>query len=228
MAGKKTRRSRERHSGGSLLGGAGRLPWGRGEDSGGKAFDTQMSSEVRILMEEGEIVPRRDDSPSHRAQLAYLKTHKGGTAAMEEAGVKRRTARNWFRKRNPATPTDENKERINRAYWQLKARNWARTGTRLPQKVRASVEGQVLERARGQRMSVIPVDHRDVRPQAQGAQKRATERTYRPSEQAWTKLVGSWAADDEVDMDTAWMDNAGDLGSPPELYYEVGHVGFSL
>ncbi|MFF3159246.1 hypothetical protein [Streptomyces sp. NPDC057910] len=77
-------------------------------------------------------------------------------------------------------------------------------------------------------MTVIPVDHRDVAPQAQGAQKTARERDMRPSNRRWDNLVNTWAGGDETQMDDAWMDYAGDIDSPPELYYEVGHVGFSL
>ncbi|WP_327359786.1 hypothetical protein [Streptomyces sp. NBC_01304] len=210
--------ARDRHSGGALN------SWGRGPDSGGSTFGDQLTSEVRALIEAGDVVPSREDSPGVRAQLTYLQTRKGGRDALDEAGVSRRTARAW----SVRMPGKANREKINRAYWSLKAKNWAKTGTAVPKGVRKAVEPQVQARTRGRRMTVTPVDWRDVQAQAQGAQKTASERTIRPSQRSWDNLVSTWAGGDELDMDSAWMDFASELGSPPELYYEAGHVGFSL
>lgn len=211
-------RSRDPHSGGELG------DWGRGPDSGGNAFRGRLDAEVLDLLQEGELAPPTQVSPSVQAQLAYLDKRKGGSEAMDRAGIPRRTRRGW----KTRTPSAKSRERINRAYWYLRAVNWRRTGHRPSRVVREALVGQLKERARGRRMTIVPVDSRDVRQQAQGAQSRATERDIRPSKRSWDDLIDAWASGDEIDMDTAWMDFASEIDSPAELYYEVAHVGFVL
>jgi hypothetical protein len=175
-------------------------------------------------MESGEVTPPVEASPDVRTQLDYLNSRKGGIEAMERAGIPARTRRGW----KTRTPSPRSQERINRAYWQLRATNWKRTGRTPPPAIRQAIAPQLKERARRKRMTITPVDYRDVRHQAQGAQKQASEREVRPSQRSWDNLIDSWASGDETALDTAWMDFATEIDSPAELYYEVGHIGFSL
>lgn len=212
-------RPRPPHSGGNL--GA----WGRGPDSGGATFGQHMDRETLDLLEGGEIRPPAEASPSTAQQLKYLTDRKGGPEAMRSAGIPDRTRRGW---KSGRTPGAKNRERLADAYWRLRATNWRRTGRTPSPAVRTSLAPQLQERAHGRRMTITPVDSRDVAPQAQGAQSKARERTMRPSDHSWDRLVDSWANDDETALDTAWMDFASEIESPPELYYEVGDVSFML
>jgi hypothetical protein len=210
--------ARPPHSGGPLG------SWGRGPDSGGTAFGNQLNAEVLDLMERSVIIPPAHAGPTWRGQLTYLTTRQGGRDAMNQAGIPPSTRRGW-----PAsTPNPTSRARLNRAYWQLRATNWRRTGHTPPPRVRAAITPQIRQRAHGRRMTITPVDWRDVHPQAQGAQATTSERELRPSRRAWDRLIDAWATGDETALDDAWMDFAAEIDSPPELYYEVAHVGFSL
>jgi hypothetical protein len=143
---------------------------------------------------------------------------------MDTAGIPARTRRGWPNR----TPNPTSRERINRAYWHLRATNWRRTGHTPPPRIRAAITPQITPRAYGRRITITPVDWRDVHTQAQGAQRTANEREVRPSRRAWDHLIDAWASGDDTALDTAWMNFAGEIDSPPELYYEVAHVGFSL
>lgn len=209
---------RSPHSGGPLGN------WGRGPSSGGAVFGRQLDAEVLDLLEEGEVVPSVGVSPGWRAQLSYLLKRKGGADAMDRAGIPARTRRGWKHR----TPSKRSQERIRRAYWSLRAVNWRRTGHTPPVAVRKSLVGQLEERAYGKRMTITPVNWREVQAQAQGAQRTAGERELRPSRQSWDRLIGAWAAKDKDALDDAWMDFATEIDSPEELYYEVEHVGFVL
>ncbi|MCX3061373.1 hypothetical protein [Streptomyces beihaiensis] len=217
---------REPHSGGALG------DWGRGPDSGGAAFVAEMDRQVRDLIEHGELVPPRGASPDSRRQLAYLNGLKGGAREpLLAAGVPYSTVRRWERQGFDVHPIGANTDRVARAYWGTRARNWRRTGRPVPPAVRQALAPQLKERAHGQRMTVRPVDYRDVHPQARGAQKVFTdkgERTVRPSNARWDHLVDAYAGGDETQMDDAWMIYAGDIDSPPEGYYEVASVGFMI
>ncbi|GAU71333.1 hypothetical protein SSP35_34_00180 [Streptomyces sp. NBRC 110611] len=211
-------RPRQPHTGGHLG------TWGRGPDSGGTTFGEQLNVEFLGLMENGDVTPPTDVSPDVRAQLKYLNSRKGGHEATECAGIPARTRRGW----KTRTPSPASRQRINHAYWQLRATNWKRTGRTPPPGVREAVAPQLKERAHGKRMSITPVDWRDVRKQAQGAQKEANEREIRPSQRSWDNLIDAWSTGDETTLDTVWMDYASEIDSPPELYYEVAHIGFAL
>lgn len=209
---------RDPHTGGALGN------WGRGPDSGGIVFGRQLNAEVLDLMARGDIVPPADASPGFRAQLNYLNSRQGGIEAMDNAGIPARTRRGW----KTRTPSRKSRERINRAYWQLRATNWRRTGHTPPPRIREAIAPQITERAYGRRMTITPVDWRGVHQQAQGAQKTASERELRPSRRSWDALIHAWASGDETALETAWMDFSSEIDSPSELYYEVEHVGFAL
>jgi hypothetical protein len=210
--------ARPPHSGGPLG------TWGRGPDSGGNVFSGQLDSEALDLMENGDIIPPVLASPGVRAQLTYLTSRKGGQDAMDRASIPASTRRGWKKH----TPSAISRERINHAYWTLRATNWKRTGRPIPPAVRQAITSQLLQRAYNKRMTITPIDPRDVHPQAQGAQRLASERELRPTRRSWDGLISAWGTGDETELDTAWMNFAGEIDSPPELYYEVSHTGFSL
>lgn len=204
--------------------------WGRGDDSGGKAFSTEMDRQVRALMEDGELIPPRAVSPSPRQQGAYLNGLKGIDlrAQLRDAGISDRTARRWIKRGVPGRIRHANAEALNGLYWQTRARNLRRTGHDVPADVRQALADQIKERAHGQRIEIEPVDPGDVRPQARGVQARASDRSIRPSNQSWDNLTDAYATGDDIDMENEWMDFAGDIDSPPEAYYEVASIGFMI
>lgn len=199
--------------------------WGRGPDSGGVTFGEHMDSEAQDLLESGDIIPPKELIDT-TAQLDYLTSRRGGRAALDRAGVPRRTARRW--QAGARNVSRINREKINHAYWMLRATNWRRTGRPLPLTLRQAITPQLQQRAHGRRMTIEPVDSRDVAWQAQGAQNTASERTVRLSQRSWDSLINSWATGDETLMEDAWMDFTSEIDSPPELYYEVAHIGFTL
>lgn len=210
--------AREPHTGGSLG------DWGHGTDSGGSLFGRQLNAEVLDLIQRSDIIPPTHASPGWRAELNYLNSRRGGIEAMDRAGIPARTRRGW----KTRTPSRISRERINRAYWHLRATNWQRTGHTPPPRIREAIAQQVRERAYGNRMTITPIDWRDVHTQAQGAQRTASEREVRPSRRSWDNLIDAWASGDKSALDAAWMGFSSEIDSPSELYYEVEHVGFVL
>lgn len=155
-----------------------------------------------------------DSERGFEARLRYLLQHGGGAEAMHAQGLRPTTGRvvDWLT--GDVRPTRQTRARMDAAYRQVRRRNVARA---LKQKLstgrRVTVEPLPASR--------VPADQR--RRQAQFSDR---EVTIRPS--GWNGLVDAWEDDDLEGLDDEWMDIAGDMGSPPEAYYEVGHVGFTI
>lgn len=219
---------RQPHSGGPLGN------WGRGTNSGGKALAHSLNRQLLDALESGRIFPDPANSPVDTThQLAYLFDRQGGTQALADAGVPASTRNRW--QRTGSHPSAKNADRVNHAYWSLRATNWKRTGRPPSRDVRQAIAEQLTQRMHGRSLTVIPVSAQQVQPQARGAQQTAArklhtapERTKRPSNHQWDDFLTTWATDDADALDDAWMDYCGDIDSPPEPYYEVTHIGFML
>ncbi|MER7757803.1 transcriptional regulator [Kitasatospora sp. NPDC097643] len=157
-----------------------------------------------------------DSKRGMAARLKYLTERKGGADAMQRAGLSpsRETMRRWLK--GTQQPGPANRHKIESAYRDLRSKNVART-----MKARLSKDG------RGTRVSVTPLPASAVPTNKQTRQGQFEDRemTIRPGD--WNRAVDLWANDDMSGLEEWWMDIAGDLGSPPEAYFEVAHIGFS-
>lgn len=182
-----------------------------------------LSAEVLDLLEAGDSTPTQEESPGWCAQLSYLNSCKGGEAAIADAGIRPRTRRAW----KTRTPNTKNQERIHRAYWQLRATNCKRTGhtrPRCPCSLGPTAEGMGPPQAddhHPRRLARRP----DTGP---GRPSHYPGTRDPPSNRRWDHLIDTWATGDETKLDTAWMDFASEIDSPPGLYDEVAHIGFVL
>lgn len=189
--------------------------WGRGKygESGGRhiarAFDAYAAD--RFFKSDP------DSARGFEARLRYLLQHRGGGEAMHREGLRPTTGRvvDWLT--GDVRPNRATRERIDRAYRHLRRENIAR-----------GLKHRLARDGRGTRVTVEPLAPSKVPPEQRRRQAQFEDRevTIRPRE--WSRYVDAWADGDDDALDDAWMDTAGDLGSPPEAYYEVGHVGFSI
>jgi hypothetical protein len=160
----------------------------------------------------------RSDPLSDRgfeARLRYLLEHRGGGEAIHAAGLHPRPARvvDWLT--GDISPRAQTRRQIDQAYQALRRRNVARS-------LKARLAG-------GRRVTVDPLPASAVPPEKQVRQGQFDEREVSVSGSTFDRLVDAWEDDDQDDMDDIWVDDvAGDMGSPPEAYYEVAYVGFSI
>lgn len=190
--------------------------WGRGKygQSGGQAVAARLDAMVP------DGLYYRSSPHSDRgfeARLRYVLEHRGGGEALHAHGVRPDVGRvvGWLT--GDIKPRRSTREGVDAAYREMRRENVAR-----------SLKGRLAGGGRGTRVTVEPL------PPAQVPLNKATrqnqfetrEVTVRPD--TWRKLVDAWEEEDYDTMDDVWIDDvASDMGSPPEAYYEVAHVGFS-
>lgn len=145
------------------------------------------------------------------ARLRYLTQTKSARQAAREAGltVTDRTIREW--QRGMRKPNAANLERIERAYRQVRRRN---------------VERHLLRRlnndGRGTRVEIHPINQSGV---SQPRHRVVPFRTL--NIRRWDRLVHAWAHGQDQDMNDAWVDEVGELGSDWGQYEYVTNVGFA-
>lgn len=187
--------------------------WGRGKygRSGGQAIGEKFDQ----FADAGRI---RSDPMSARgfeARLRYLLERRGGGEALAAQGVRPRQQQvvDWLT--GDVTPRRSTREAVDRAYLGLRRRNVAR-----------SLRGRLSE---GRRVTVQPLPDTAV-PQHQKVRQgqfQDREVTIRPA--TFDRMVDAWEDGDQDELDDLWVEDvASDMGSPPEAYYEVQYVGFSI
>lgn len=190
--------------------------WGRGKygESGGRhiaaAFDRYAAGAF--------FKSDPDSARGFEARLNYLLKHEGGGEAMASAGLRPKTGQvvDWLT--GDVRPNKGTRERVDKAYRSLRGKNIAR-----------GLKHKLARDGRGTRVTVEPLPPGKVPPEQRRRQAQFQDRetTIRPRD--WNRFVDAWADGDDDALDDAWMDDvAGDLGSPPEAYFEVSHVGFAI
>lgn len=187
--------------------------WGHGQygPSGGEligdAFDAYASS--RFF---------RSDPNSRRgfaARLNYLLGRRGGADALARQGMspRPRQVRQWLA--GLVSPRRSTRAAVDRAYRELRLHNVARDLRR--------------KLASGRRITVEPLPPDAVSHRSATRQGQFDDREVWVSGALWAQFVDAWEEGDQEGMEDLWMDDVcSDLGSPPEGYYEVAHVGFTI
>jgi hypothetical protein len=189
--------------------------WGHGKygTSGGRLIAERFDE-----LTAGRFFASPAESPrGFEARLRYLLGTDSGARALADAGVGKRGQRqfvDWLT--GDVTPTPATMRSVDTAYRRTRRQNVAR-----------DLKRRLARDGRGTRItvevlppSVFPPDQHTRRSQVEDR-----ETNVRPT--MWNRLVDAWAAENFDVMDDAWMDICDDLGSPPEEYFEVAHIGFS-
>lgn len=187
--------------------------WGHGKygPTGGELIRDAFDAYARSRLIRSDPNSRRGVS----ARLNYLTSHRGGVEALQAQGLaaRPRTLRGWLA--GLVVPRRSSREAIDRAYRELRIRNVARELRR--------------RLADGRRITVEPLPADAVPHTKQTRQGQFDDREVFVDGGTWARFVDAWEDDDDRYMDDIWMDDVcGDLGSPPEAYYEVAHVGFTI
>lgn len=145
------------------------------------------------------------------ARLRYLTQSPAARVAAREAGltVTDKTISQW--QRGMRKPNKANLDRIETAYRSVRRRN---------------VERHLLRRLNnggaGTRMELHPQN------QSQVDRPRHREITYRHiNVRRWDAMVHAWAHGQDEDLQDAYIDELGDLGSDWGMYEHVTNVGFA-
>ncbi|MFJ4880860.1 transcriptional regulator [Streptomyces sp. NPDC088745] len=144
------------------------------------------------------------------ARLNYLTRTDHARQAAKAAGltVTDRTLKAW--REGKRAPSRASLEKIERAYTAVRRQNVAK---------------HLLKRLNsggGTRVEIHPVNQSQV----DQPRKRVVE--YRTMNvRRWDTIVGSWAASDHSELEEAWDDVIGDLGSDWGQYEYVTNVGFA-
>lgn len=159
----------------------------------------------------------RSDPDSRRgyvARLRYLTTHRGGMDALAGQGMKSRPRqiRQWMA--GAVVPRRSTRAAVDAAYRELRGRN---------------VAGALRRKlADGRRITVEPLPPSAVPADHRHRQAQLSDRETTVDGRMWSRFVGAWEAGDDMRMDDLWIEVCQDLGSPPEVYFEVRHVGFTI
>ncbi|MFD5430263.1 transcriptional regulator [Streptomyces sp. NPDC127084] len=142
------------------------------------------------------------------ARLHYLTRTDHAQAAARAAGltVTGRTLRAWLA--GARTPSRASLAAIEQAYRAVRRENVAR---------------YLLARLnRGTRVEIHPLNQSQVgRPYQRPVEFRTLNVRH------WDRIVAAWAADDDQELDDAWIDQVADLGSQWGQYEYVTNVGFA-
>ena len=145
------------------------------------------------------------------ARLHYLTRSDHARQAARAAGltVTDRTLRAWLA--GTRTPSRRNLAAIEQAYRTVRRENVARYLT-----ARLNREG------RGTRVEIHPLNQSQVdRPRQRAVEFRSM------NVPRWDRIVAAWAADDDQELDDAWVDQVVDLGSQWGQYEYVTNIGFA-
>lgn len=191
--------------------------WGRGKygQSGGAAVAAGLDA---LAGREGLYYRSSPHSDrGFQARLTYVLDHRGGGEALHRHGLRPDVRRvvGWLT--GDIKPRASTRDQVDAAYREMRRQNMAR-----------SLKSRLGREGRGTRVTVQPLPASQVPQDRQSRQEQFEDREVTVRPDTWAKLVDAWEEEDWEEMDDVWMDDvAGDMGSPPEAYYEVAHVGFS-
>ena len=175
---------------------------------GGEALIMELNRIVYTHGISSPITSRRGLS----ARLRYLDS-TAGRAELRAQGATDRAIKSWMRERGKVSPTRQNRDRIDAAYWNRKRENLIRSGWL---KRRLNNNGQ------GRRLEIYPVDQSQVPEKYRrwNINQRSVQMRY-----IWDALVNAWAAKDANTIDEIWEDTIADLDSDWTAYAYVSAVG---
>lgn len=190
--------------------------WGRGEGKHGTPGGRLIAARFDQLVAGSFIASAPDTQRGFRARLEYLLRTESGARAMADADIGRnvRQVTDWLT--GDVKPTRATMEKVDAAYRKARTENVAR-----------DLKRRLANGGRGTRITVEPLSPRDVPKDHRRRQAQLEDREINIRPPRWAQFVDAWAEDDSEAMDTLWMDTCDDISSPPELYFEVAHIGFS-
>ncbi|OEV27136.1 hypothetical protein AN219_23610 [Streptomyces nanshensis] len=142
------------------------------------------------------------------ARLHYLDTD-AGREALRNAGVRPGTLRRW--QQGKAKPSKGSREKIERAYREIRTRNMLRSG---------ALTKRLQQEGRGTRVEIYPVNQANVPAQHQ---RDVPQRSIRVRD--WAPITHAWAAGDDAQLDQAWGDIIADIASEYVAYAYVSGIG---
>ncbi|MEU3423598.1 hypothetical protein AB0F39_34495 [Streptomyces murinus] len=173
---------------------------------GGEALIMELN---RIVYQSGissPVTSRRGIN----ARLRYLSSAKG-REALREQGITDRAMNSWYK--GKASPSVENRQRIDNAYWTRRRENLIRSGW---------LKRHLDNNGAGRRMEIYPVDQSNV---VNGRYRwNVTERSI-TVRYVWHDMIDAWADQNEDLMDEIWEDIISDLDSDWTAYAYVSSVG---
>lgn len=153
-----------------------------------------------------------------RARLEYLLGSDAGAQALAARGVGKGGEQqfvHWMS--GGVTPTREHQRQIDAAYREVRTANVAR-----------AMRARLHNGGRGTRITVEPVPPSAVPPSHRRRQAQLEDRRIDVRPATWDRLIDAWQVGDLDAMQAEWEDICDDLSSPPDLYFEVSHVGFGI
>jgi hypothetical protein len=171
---------------------------------GSAALAAEMARIVRETGIKSPVTSRRGLG----ARLHYLDTDTG-RKALKEAGVRPGTLRRW--QRGKATPSKGSREKIDRAYREVRTHNMVRSG---------ALTKRLQQEGRGTRVEIYPVNQTDVPSQYR---RDVQQRSVRIRD--WATITHAWAAGDDAQLDAAWGDIIADIASEYVAYAYVSGIG---
>lgn len=142
------------------------------------------------------------------ARLHYLDTPTG-RQALREAGVRPGTLRRW--QQGKAKPSKNSREKIERAYHDVRKHNMARSG---------ALTKRLQQAGRGSRVEIYPVNQTNV---PAPRQRDVPQRSIRIRD--WATITHAWAAGDDAQLDQAWGDIIATIASEYVAYAYVSGIG---
>lgn len=148
------------------------------------------------------------------ARLRYLTASDAGYEAMDRAGIHVRPATLMAWLAEEQTPRKANLARLDAAYWELRRRN-----------VVADLKRRLINRGRGTRIEIDPVDQSQVQHRHQ---RDLETRNINVRGGAWDRAVDAWIDGDNEELDAIWDEiiSTG-LGTDWDAYTYVSSVGWA-
>ncbi|NUU24701.1 MAG: hypothetical protein HOV68_24845 [Streptomycetaceae bacterium] len=185
-----------------------------GNIHGGTALGRELENVLERMITEGGIKSPVTTRRGLMARMRYLTTHQGGPAALADAGITATpaTLRAWIR--GTRRPRPANAERIDTAYWTLRARNVLANPGGLKQHLNRGGRGTSIEIHPVNQDTVLESRRRD------NLRVRRIQGRY-----IWDDAVDAMAAGDEAALAAIWVDLIQELDSDYGAYTYVSQVG---
>lgn len=167
-----------------------------------------LAAELERIVRETGIKSPLTTSRGLAARLHYLDT-TAGREALKDAGVRPGTLRRW--KQRKAKPSKGSREKIERAYREIRTHNMVRSG---------ALTKRLQHEGRGTRVEIYPVNQTDVPTQHQ---RDVQQRSVRVRD--WATITHAWAAGDDAQLDQAWGDIIAGIASDYVAYAYVSGIG---
>lgn len=186
----------------------------RGNVHGSVALGQALEDAIERMIIEGGIKSPPTTRRGLTARMRYLMTHKGGPAALADAGITAApaTIRAWTK--GTQRPRPANMEAIDTAYWNLRAANVLANP--------AILKAHLNRDGRGTRIEIHPINQNvvDEPRRRDNLRVRSFQARY-----IWDDAVDALTTGDADKLEEIWDDVIADLDSDYGAYQYVSFVG---